>query len=123
MSITTKAAIQNDYYGKFVYDSNSKTYNFEPLGKAVIIDEVYESLETREVNYVLSWDFFGSKKTLRISKGELFDSRLITQLTTQGADIPNKHYNVFLDSIRLQEERVYVFRVFADDTSEVAKNE
>lgn len=106
MSITTKAAIQNGYYGTLNYNSKKKTNVFEPLGKAVIIDEVYESLETREVYYVLSWDFFGSKKTLRISKGTLFDSRLITQLAAQGADIPSKHYNVFLDSIRLQEENL-----------------
>ncbi len=104
MNITTKASIQNGYYGTLTYNSKKEKYIFEPLGKEVTIDEVYESLETREIFYVLSWDFFGSKKTLCIAKGDVFDSRLITKLTSQGADIPAKNYNVFLDSIRIQEE-------------------
>ena len=54
MSITTKAAIEDGYYGIKKYDPKSKTYKFIPLGKAIILEKVLVRIEDGEVFWKLS---------------------------------------------------------------------
>lgn len=104
MNIKTSSAINGDYYGKNEYKPSLNQYKFTPLGKKVTLEEIFESIESGDNIMLLSWIFQGRQKLMRINRSQLVDIKLSDVLVNQGADITRSLFNVFVDSIRIQEE-------------------
>lgn len=104
MAFETSAAIQGNEYGKNVYDADKKKYKFVPLGKAVFIDSITENIESGEVRLQLKFDYMGGTKKLEIDRKSLGDPSLLQDLINVGADITKRYFNLFVDTLRLQEE-------------------
>lgn len=105
MSIVTEADIDNGFYGKWSEDKDGNQI-FVPYGKAVYVDEVFESLETGNVELELSFDFANRQKTIVRKREDVFDANSYAMLTQQGVDVTKLHYNLFIDTIRLQEQEI-----------------
>ena len=105
MAFKTNADIVNGEYGKWEYDSNSKSMVFKPLGKAVTIEAITENIETNKANacLLLSFDYLGRKKYFEIPRRAISDPTLLQDLADAGADVTKKHFNVFVDTLRQQE--------------------
>lgn len=104
MSFKTKASMQNGYYGHWVWDGNKQARVFEPLGKAVTIDNITDNIETDDTQLTLSFDYVGETKRVTISREELADNTLIKTLAAKGADVTKKHFDILVDTLRRQEE-------------------
>ena len=108
MSFSTSAAIQNGYYGRWVYDKKNKTSNFLPLGKAVYIDFITDNIEDGDTHLGLSFDYIGEPKHLTVLRSETADNTIIQTLARKGADVSKKHADVLVDTLRLQEANMEV---------------
>ena len=103
----TNADLQGGYYGKCVYDSKNKAFVFEPLGKQVTIDDIVDNIETNKTFLMLSFRHRdGRIKRVTVSHKLIGDPTIIAELSAVGADVTKEHANVFIDSLRLQEEDI-----------------
>ena len=102
MSFATTADLQNGYWGytKLDKDGNSK---FIPLGNEVIVENITTDIETQEVSMLLSCEYLGEKKWAEVSRDKLTEYSLLQELARIGADVTRKHFDLFVDSLRLQE--------------------
>lgn len=103
MAFKTSADIQNGEYGRWEYDPNAKTSKFVSLGKAATIESITENIETGQVRLRLRFDYLGEKKYHEISRKSMSDPSLLQELIDLGADVTKKHFNTFVDTLRLQE--------------------
>lgn len=107
MAIHTSADIDNGFYGKWVADKKNKTTSFFPLGKAVTVDEIIEHLESQQTQLKLSFEHRDlSIKRVVVDRKELGDNSIIVTLAGVGADVTKKNADIFVDSLRLQEEEI-----------------
>lgn len=107
MAIHTNADIDNGFYGKWIADKKNKTTSFVPLGKAVTVDEIIEHLESQQTQLKLSFEHRDlSTKRVVVDRKELGDNSIIVTLAGVGADVTKKNADVFVDSLRLQEEEI-----------------
>lgn len=113
MSITTKAGIQNGYYGCWKHDRKSNGVIFEPLGKAVELDTVTTNIEDGEIQLTLSSYCMGERKTVTVSRAEMADYTLLKSLSKIGLDVTKQYFDVFVDSIRIQEEYMEANQILA----------
>lgn len=103
----TNADLYGGYYGKYRYDAKNKTYVFDPLGKQVTIDEIVDNIETNDTFLMLSFRHRdGRIKRVTVSHKLIGDPAIIAELSAVGADVTKEHANVFIDSLRLQEEDI-----------------
>lgn len=103
MAFSTNAAIVNDEYGINEYDSNSKSYKFKPLGQAVFIESITRDIETNAVRLSLRWTYQGETIRHELPRKAISDPSLLQELAEVGADVTKKHFNTFVDTLRLQE--------------------
>lgn len=99
----TNADIVNGEYGIHEYNHNTGKYKFKPLGKAVIIESITRDIETDEVKLRLTWDYLGEPVHFEIPSKALSEPALLQALINAGADVTKKNFNVFIDTLRLQE--------------------
>lgn len=98
--ISTTSDIINNYYGKY-----DKEGNFNPLGKAVILKDIEVTIDCDdEVYLILKRTYFNKTKTIRVSRGQFAKKEFLADLNKIGVDIPLKHFDIFVDSLRIQEE-------------------
>jgi len=105
MNFKTNAAIFGTSYGTVKYNKETKTNDFTRLGKAVFVDEIQESIETTDVKLKLAFDYNG-EKTLVVPRSVLVDKTKISDLANAGIDVTLKFFNVFVDTIRMQEQEL-----------------
>ena len=102
MGIKTTAKYQNRHYGKF--ELKDGKFEFRPLGKLPVLEEIFEGIENGNVYFKLSTSFFGHQKIAYISQGDLSDPQLCKTLGDLGFDVTKPLSNYFVDVIRLQAE-------------------
>lgn len=118
MAIDTQATIQNDRYGKTIKTRNGSY--FCDCGKLVTVVGILENIENQDSYLRLSFeDRSGTKKFVTVSHGELGDNSIVATLAKKGADLVKKHADIFVDTLRLQEEQLEasgtgVHRVFSN---------
>lgn len=102
MSFVSNVAIKNGFWGynKFDKDGNAK---FIKLGRKVTLENIISDIETKEVTLNLSCEYLGETKWIEISRSKLTEYSLLQELSKIGADVTRKHFDLFVDSIRLQE--------------------
>ncbi len=105
MSFETNATIFGDSYGTTKYDKETKTNKFTRLGKAVFVEEIQESIESSKVKLKLCYDYNGLKYAT-LPRSILVDKTKVTELADDGIDVTLKHFNTFVDTIRLQEQEL-----------------
>lgn len=102
MNFATNAAIENGSWGYVKTDKDGNSV-FIPLGNEVTLESSTASIETEEITMLLSCQYLGEKKWLEIPRYKLTDYSLLQDLAKIGADVTRKYYDVFVDSLRLQE--------------------
>lgn len=103
MGFKTTAHMQNGYYGRQEYDSKNKKSKFVPLGKAVNILSITKNIENDQVRLLLSFDYLGEAVSLETTRRSFSDPSLLQDLFDAGADVTKANFNIFVDSLRLQE--------------------
>ena len=98
--------IKNGFFGYDVFDDNGKVKYFNELGRAVILDDVCQSIEDGVIVWRVSFDYLGSTKHFEFERSNIAKKELVSVLQGQGADITAKSFNYFIDSMRLQECQV-----------------
>ena len=78
MGIKTTAKYQNGHYG--VFKLMDGKFNFDPLGKLPILEEVLECIEDDSVYLKLSTSFFGKRKVAYIQHGDLLEPQTCKKL-------------------------------------------
>lgn len=101
MAITTNADIQCCSYGYWKTSKNSST--FVPLGNAVTIDHITDNIETKDARLLLSFDYMGEHRHITINRSDFGDPKLVQLLAGKGADVTKKHFDCFVDTLRIQE--------------------
>ena len=102
MAFTTSADIQGQSYGYWKPGKNSST--FVPLGNAVTIDHITDNIETQDARLLLSFDYMGARRHITINRSDYGDPKLVQTLAGKGADVTKKHFDYFVDTLRLQED-------------------
>lgn len=103
-TFSTNARIRGDYYGIFEYDYKSKTYKFTPQGRAIWLKDVIKNITDETYSYKVSFKTEDGECKQTISKADAMNVRTLQNLCMYGADIPQKHVNTVVDSLRDQEE-------------------
>ncbi len=102
MSFVTNADIQKGSWGYVKVDKDDKP-KFVPLGDAVTIESITTNIENNEITLLLSCKYLGKKKWTEIPREKITDYSLLQDLAKIGADVTRKHFDLFVDSLRLQE--------------------
>lgn len=102
MSINN-VSIENGYYGTYTLDKNKKRI-FTKVGKAITIDDIHRNLDENIFTLLLSFDYLGNTQTVSVSRDVYTEPKLISTLSSAGADISKKTYDTAIDSLRLQEQ-------------------
>lgn len=99
----TNAKISNGMYGVNEFNEKLKAMVFTPLGKAAYIDSITRDIETNLVKFVLFWDYLGETVYFELTRKSISDHTMMQDLIEAGADVTKKNFNVFVDTLRLQE--------------------
>ena len=102
MGIQTIASYQGDQYG--IFKKKGKGFQFDPLGKLPVLEEVLESVEDDTLYLKLSTSVHGRRKVAYIKHGDLLDPQMCRDLADLGFDVTRRLTEHFVDVIRLQEE-------------------
>ncbi|MBQ8837514.1 MAG: DUF927 domain-containing protein [Clostridia bacterium] len=106
-AIATSAGIEDGYYGywKIVKkkDTDDETV-FVSLGKAVYVQSVTSNIETESVTLHLQFNYLGEEKVIKVNRKNLVGYELIQELSDAGADVSKKNFDIFVDTLRLQEQ-------------------
>ena len=102
MGIQTIASYQGDQYG--IFKKKGKGFQFDPLGKLPVLEEVLESVEDDSMFLKLSTSVHGRRKVAYIKHGDLLDPQMCRDLADLGFDVTRRLTEHFVDVIRLQEE-------------------
>lgn len=105
---STNAGIKGDYYGTYQKKQDSEDYMFKPLGRAILLKNVVKDITNNTYSYVVSFQTETDVCEQTISKEDAMNVRTIQTLCKYGADIPQKHVNVVIDSLRAQEELNFI---------------
>lgn len=97
------AAIEGDQYGYWTSPTKTKASTFIALGKAILINNITENIETKEVHLELAMNYMGEIRTVTVSREELSDNRLIQSLNKIGAKAPKHWFDILVESIMRQE--------------------
>ena len=100
----TDAGIRGDYYGKWSQDYTTKEYKFKPLGRAIWLNDVIKNITDGTFSYKVSFKTEDDVCKQTISKSDAMNVRTIQTLCQYGADIPQKHVDIVIDTLRWQEE-------------------
>lgn len=106
MNFKVTSDIRNGQYGFWKAATKAKPSQFIPLGKAVYITGITVNIEDNEARLKLALDYMGENKSITISRAELADNTLLQSLSRIGASVPKRHFDVLVDSLMLQEERM-----------------
>ena len=106
MSFKVTSDIRSGKYGFWKAATKTKPSQFIPLGKAVYIRDITVNIENNEARLKLSLDYMGESKSITISRAALADNTLLPALSKIGANVPKHHFDVLVDSLMLQEERM-----------------
>lgn len=104
MNMSLTVAIQNGQYGTLYHNKNTNTTTFTPCGRAATLSRIMQSVESNNYTFELKYDYGNTKKTHRISRGELEDKTACKALASVGLDIRHKMLDVFAESIYNQEK-------------------
>lgn len=99
----TNAKISKGMYGVNEFNEKLKMMVFTPLGKATYIDSITRDIESNSVKFVLYWDYLGEKVYFELTRRSISDHTMMQDLIEAGADVTKKNFNVFVDTLRLQE--------------------
>ena len=106
MGIDSAADTIGSYYGKWLPATKTKPSTFVNLGKAVYLDKVTVNIEDREVKWELRATYMGEPCCKAVSKGEITDPAVLSELSKVGIDVPKKNFDIFIDALRKQEEDI-----------------
>lgn len=104
---STNAGIKGDYYGIY-FEKEKGVFEFKPLGRAIFLKNVIKDITNNTYSYVVSFQTETEIFEQTISKEDAMNIRTIQTLCKYGADIPQKHVNVVIDSLRAQEELNFI---------------
>ena len=104
MGIKTIAKFQNGYYG--IFKKKGKGFQFDPLGKLPVLEEVLECIEDDTIYLKLSTPVYGRRKVAYIKHGDLLDPQMCRKVADLGFDVTKPLTEYFVDVIRLQEENL-----------------
>lgn len=100
---------QQGYFGKYSQDKNG-VWTFIPLGREVIVKEVYEIMETQKQSLVLQMKCNGEDKCIHISRS-LLNKKHMDYFQDFGFDCYEHAVSTFMKSIHKQEVNLpIVFR-------------
>lgn len=97
-------AVKNGMFGYNVYDDKGKLKYFDEKGKAVMLEEVFRSIETGEITWRVSFDYLGRQCCFNVPRASITEKKSASFLQGKGADITAKTFHCFVDSMRLQED-------------------
>lgn len=101
MAFTTSADIQGQSYGYWKTGKNSSV--FVPLGNVVTIDHITDNIETKDARLLLSFLYMGERRYVTINRSDYGDTKLVQTLAGKGADVTKKYFDLFVDTLRIQE--------------------
>ncbi len=107
MAISTDVVFQNGYYGRLHYNAKQGTQTFEGCGREIILQDIFYNLEDKKYSLLLKWEYQGHNRYKQILRNEVSEIRTVKELLDDGADITPRHFSVFVDSVRIQEEERY----------------
>ena len=103
MAFTTSADIQGQSYG--YWKPGKTTQKFIPLGNAVEIDHIVDDIETKDARLLLSFNYIGERRCITINRSDINDpNKCLSILAGKGADVTRKHFDCFIDTLRIQED-------------------
>ena len=105
---STNAGIEGEYYGIYYQEYGSDEYLFEPLGRAIKLKKVIKNISNNTYEYVVEFKTETGVCEQAIKKEDAMNVRNIQSLCKYGADIPQKHVNVVIDTLRYQEELEFI---------------
>lgn len=106
-SFSTNSDILGDYYGTYYFDKNNER-KFIPLGRAIWLKDVIKNITDGTYSYEVTFKTEDGECKQTISKADAMNVRTLQNLCMYGADIPQKHVNTVVDSIRDQEENSFL---------------
>ena len=101
------ADVQDGYYGRYEKNSESGKLEFIPKGKAIYLADIWHNIDDDSITLDLYFDYLGIRKNVTVRRDELINKTAIKELSKNGADVTTKTADVFIDSIRKQEEEFY----------------
>lgn len=101
---STNVGIENGYYGTYYKSKEDEEYKFTPLGKAIYLRKAIKNIANDSIKYELEFEAINGMVKKIIPREYVFNPRTIQDLSRYGADVPPKHVNTVIDSIRTQEE-------------------
>lgn len=102
-------AIRNGVYGKVKYDDDGNETAFYEKGKAVILDQICLDIENGDVTWQVSFPYLGKQVKCELHRSKIADKKLVSELQGKGADVTQKTFDCFVDSMRLQESQVTAY--------------
>lgn len=102
--------IKNGSYGYDIYDKDGFYKGFDPKGKAVTLDEICYNIENGDVVWRISFEYLGEIRRYEFPRGNISDKKFVAQLQGKGADITSKTFDCFVDSMRLQEDKITAYQ-------------
>lgn len=103
-----RIGFQNGYYGTLHYDGKKKIDVFTPCGREITLNRIYESIEKDCYTFQLKFPYGTSDRTKYITRGVLEDPTFCKELVDAGMDVKRKQYDVFAESIRVQEDQYFL---------------
>lgn len=108
MNFVSNSGIEDGMYGTYKSKKNKDTGEtesvFVPLGNAVYVNEVYENIENNSISLFVSFNYMGRKRKKVVPRVDFFCKNKVEALAEVGMDITPHNLNVFLDTIRRQEQ-------------------
>lgn len=101
--INYSAYIEGDFYGVRKFNEQRNKFDFVKKGKLLKVEKILKNLETGEVSFYVSFDYLGERETLTLPRSAFLDSDKLKPLVSQGVDISPRTKDVFVDSMRVQE--------------------
>lgn len=98
--------IRDGCYGVILYNTDGDEIGFSEKGKEVTLEQVAQSIENGDVIWRVSFDYLGSRKHYELPRNRIAEKKLVAELQGKGADVTARTFNVFVDSMRLQEEYI-----------------
>jgi len=95
--------IRNGFMGKVKYNKEGEETGFKKIAKAIFLEQIFESVETGEITWLLKFDYLGKDKYIELPRKEIGDKKMVTVLSAIGADICIKNFDAVVNSLRIQE--------------------
>ena len=111
MNITTSAAINDGHYGYWKKLKNGNEV-FVRKGSAVYVTAIEESIENDNIYLLLTFEYLGKTKSLRVPREEIPETSLLKTLAQKGVTVSNRSHDCLIDTLYLQEANLEVSPVY-----------